>query len=155
MSNPFLNWKPSDVQQHNERVAMKTAAQHNLEAGVNPPAVAPAASAAPRPNLILRPSADEQKLNKLERAWLHHLRALGYQPMIQALTFKLGDDCRYCPDFSALGPNGELRCWETKGGFFRDDAKVKLKVAARMYRWCVFVLVQKVNGQFVETEVNP
>jgi hypothetical protein len=31
VSNPFSNWKPHDVQAHNERVAMRTARQHNSE----------------------------------------------------------------------------------------------------------------------------
>lgn len=47
-------------------------------------------------------------------------------------TLKLADDTRYTPDFAVLLANGELEFWEVKG-FWRDDAKVKIKVAEEMF----------------------
>jgi len=47
-------------------------------------------------------------------------------------TFKLADDTRYTPDFAVMLANSELEFWEVKG-FWRDDAKVKIKVAAAMF----------------------
>src|SRR5258708_1512548 len=80
--------------------------------------------------LTLKATTDEAKLNKLERDYLAHLRLQGKTWIgVQNITLKLGDDCRYTPDFWTLSVD-ELTAWEVKG-FFRDDAKVKLKVAAR------------------------
>jgi hypothetical protein len=50
----------------------------------------------------------------------------------EGITLKLGDDCRYTPDFAVMLACGEMEMHETKG-FFRDDAKVKIKVAAQMF----------------------
>jgi hypothetical protein len=105
-------------------------------------------------NLSERPNTDEEKLNKTERAWLSHLRLLHYPWIgIQCITLKLGYDCRYTPDFTTIGPSGQLQAWETKG-FFRDDAKVKLQVAARLYRWIDFVLVIRKDGKWQEQPVK-
>lgn len=116
--------------------------------------VSPADIAKVRSNLVIQPSTDEAKLNKTERAYLNLLRAQGYPWIgVQNITLKLGDDCRYSPDFWTIGPNGELMAHEVKG-FFRDDAKVKLKVAARMFTWIRFILIQRKAGQWIETEVK-
>jgi hypothetical protein len=119
-----------------------------------------AAPAAPASSIKVaikaKPSADESKLNKLESAWLAVLRAditLAWVG-VHALTFKIGDDCRYTPDFIALNLDGELITYETKG-FMRDDARVKLKVAARMFPFVGFVLVERKAGAWICTEIKP
>jgi len=118
-----------------------------------------AAPAAPASSIKVaikaKPSADESKLNKLESAWLAVLRAditLAWVG-VHALTFKIGDDCRYTPDFIALNLDGELIAYETKG-FMRDDARVKLKVAARMFPFVGFVLVERKAGAWICTEIK-
>lgn len=95
----------------------------------------------------------EERLNKTERRWLSVLGERGYIPVfIQDVTLRLGDDCRYTPDF--FTPDlGVYTFWEVKG-FMRDDALVKLKVAARMHSWARFVLV-KWDKQWIETEIQP
>lgn len=107
--------------------------------------------------LVIRPMTDEQKLNGLEKSWLAHLRTLGYPAcniFIQCFTLKLADDTRYSPDFTTIEPDGTVTMWETKG-FFRDDAKVKIKVAARQYRCFRFVLVTREHGVFIQKEIKP
>ena len=47
-------------------------------------------------------------------------------------TFKLAKDTRYTPDFAVMLDSRELEFWEVKG-FWRDDAKVKIKTAAAMF----------------------
>lgn len=107
----------------------------------------------PRPNL--KASNDESKLNKTETAWLAELRIRNPKFLgIQAMTFKLGDDCRYSPDFICITQDDELIAYEVKG-FFRDDAKVKIKVAARMFSWIKFVLVFKVKNGWELKDVPP
>lgn len=99
-------------------------------------------------------STDRAKLNKTEKAYLEHLLAQQHDFVgVQCLTFKLGDDCRYTPDFIFLR-NGKLEAHEVKG-FWRDDAKVKIKVAARMYSWIVFCVVMKNKDQWDVSFVNP
>ena len=112
----------------------RAASQCGAVAGANP---APCTS---------RESTDVQKLNKTERRFYEYLwaripfRYLG----VQSITLKIGDDCRYTPDFVTMTSNVngmEIYAWEVKG-FMRDDALVKLKVAARMYQWICFKLVR-------------
>lgn len=94
-------------------------------------------------SLTMAKTTDEDKLNKLEKSFYAYLQMLKYPWVgVQCITLKLADDTRYTPDFSTLGPNGEFQFYETKG-FFRDDAKVKLKIAARQFRMFQFHLVYK------------
>ena len=104
--------------------------------------------------LELRPTTDEAKLNKLETAWLDVLRNRGYVWIgIQNITLKLGDDCRFTPDFWALDA-GRLMAFDTKG-FMRDDALVKLKTAARAYPLFLFIVVTRESGEWTEREIKP
>jgi len=66
-----------------------------------------------------------------------------YEP----LTLKLAKLTTYTPDFFLLYPDGHIELHETKG-FMRDDANVKIKVAASMYPFFTFILVQKVRKQW-------
>lgn len=101
------------------------------------------------------PSTDEERLNKTEKAYLAHLRAHGFRWIgIQSLTLKLGDDCRYSPDFITISISGELTAREVKG-FFRDDAKVKIKVAARMFPWIKFIVVRKDKSGWTHEPMKP
>ena len=99
---------------------------------------------------------DEEKLNKLERAWLAVLRDRGAEWIgIEPFGLKLASHrCRYHPDFITL-KDGLLTAYECKGPQFWDDAKVKLKVAAREYPFIRFVLVKREGGRWIETEVAP
>ena len=98
-------------------------------------------------------------LNKTERAFLTYLQAL--EPMrrvhAQDITLRIGNGCRYTPDFVVDGgalnrPDTDAAFWATLvrayevKGFMRDDAAVKLKVAARAYPWICFHLVTKRKG---------
>lgn len=105
-------------------------------------------------------STDEQKLNKLERDWLVQLRARFQRPhykiYIQAINLKLANDCRYLCDFAVVNWEGKTTFFETKGGWMRDDARVKLLVAARMFPFYRFILVTRKKGcAFVEEVVKP
>ncbi|HNR70389.1 MAG TPA: hypothetical protein PKJ00_03295 [Verrucomicrobiota bacterium] len=95
-----------------------------------------------RLNLKMQPSKDVAGLNKTEAAFLSHLESQSHEWLgVQNITLKLADDTRYTPDFAVLC-GGELTFYEVKG-FFRDDAKVKLKVAARQFPMFHFVLVKR------------
>lgn len=106
-------------------------------------------------NLQIRDDTDVLKLNKTERAFYKYLKSIN-PPWIgvQCMTLKLGDDCRYTPDFFVLNHAGKLIAHEVKG-FWRDDAKVKIKVAARMFLWIEFWVAVKKGSGFEESYVKP
>lgn len=98
-------------------------------------------------------------MNKLEAAYAAHLEerkllgeVLWYS--FEAVTFKLGEGCRFTPDFLVMTADGYLECHETKG-FWADDAKVKIKLAAEKFPFR-FVAMTKVakkhGGGWKETE---
>ena len=63
----------------------------------------------------------------------------------EALTFKLAHDTRYTPDFILVRQDGTLHAHEVKG-FWRDDAKAKIKVAANLFPWICFEAVTLGKG---------
>lgn len=102
----------------------------------------------------IRPSTDESRLNKTERAWLDVIRGRDYPWIgVQNISFKIGDDCRYNPDFLVLC-DGRLVAFEVKG-WMRDDALVKLKTTARAFPWLQIVVVKRDGKGWIETEVRP
>lgn len=97
----------------------------------------------------------EPTMNKTERAYADVLEALRVGGIIrewhfEAVTLKLAHDCRYTPDFLVVRSDGALELHEVKG-FWRDDAKVKTRVAARVLPFPIFA-VQRAgrNGWTVE-----
>lgn len=50
----------------------------------------------------------------------------------EPVTLRLASRTAYTPDFLVMHKDGKLEFVETKG-FWRDDARVKIKVAARMF----------------------
>ena len=74
----------------------------------------------------------------------------------ESVTLKIADGVRYNPDFMVITADGEVEFHECKG-FMRDDARVKLRVAARVFPWFRFVLVKRGAGRMVFecTEVAP
>ena len=59
----------------------------------------------------------------------------------EGLKLRLADNTFYTPDFAVMLANGIIECHEVKG-FWTDDARVKIKIAAEMYPF-EFVAVQK------------
>lgn len=105
----------------------------------------------------IRPSKDVTGLNKTEAAFLVRLRADKWPFIaVQGMTFKLGDDCRYTPDFITVD-EGVIVAWEVKG-FWRDDARVKIMTAARAYPFIQFIAVsatdKKLTG-WTEEDIAP
>lgn len=50
----------------------------------------------------------------------------------EGLKLRLADNTFYTPDYAVMIADGSLECHEVKG-FWTDDARVKIKVAADMY----------------------
>lgn len=117
------------------------------------------AASCPVREMVPGESSDVANQNKTERLWWDHLVAgakLGLWSWLgcKCITLKLADDTRYTPDAWALTPGGVLQAFEVKG-FWRDDAKVKVKVAARQFPWIRFVVVTRKDGMWNQEAVQP
>ena len=55
----------------------------------------------------------------------------------EAIKLRLADNTYYTPDFWLVYPDGACGFDEVKG-FWRDDARVKIKVAAEQFPWFRF-----------------
>lgn len=76
-------------------------------------------------------------MNKTEQAYAAHLEQCKAQGLVlwwkfEGLKLRLADNTFYTPDFAVLPVSGEMECHEVKG-FWQDDARVKIKVAADLY----------------------
>lgn len=87
-------------------------------------------------------------MNGTEAAYARYLEDLkangevsGY--WFEPMKLKLADKTTYSPDFMVMLPDGSLELHEVKG-FMRDDANVKLKVAADKYPF-TFKLVRLIK----------
>jgi hypothetical protein len=76
-------------------------------------------------------------MNKTEAAYAQHLEQLKTAGDVlwfkfEAMRFRLASNTFYTPDFAVMLANGELEQHEVKG-FWQDDARAKIKIAADMY----------------------
>lgn len=77
------------------------------------------------------------EMNKLEARYdteLWQLRHTGgvIWHKFEAVKLRLADNTFYTPDFAVMIADGTMEMHETKG-FWEDDARVKIKVAASLY----------------------
>ena len=87
-------------------------------------------------------------MNKTEAAFQLYLKArddivwIGFE----AIKFMVGvKTCYYTPDFITINADGSVTAWEVKG-FWRDDARVKIKAASNLYKWIRWIAVKKSKG---------
>lgn len=71
--------------------------------------------------------------SKTEANYARHCDTLQVQWRYEPITLKLADGVRYTPDFVVF-VNGETWIVEVKG-FWRDDARVKFRVAREQFAW--------------------
>ncbi len=77
------------------------------------------------------------KMNQTEAAYAEHLRALQHAGEIlwfrfEGIKLRLADNTFYTPDFAVLAADGVMELHEVKG-FWQDDARAKIKIAADQY----------------------
>jgi hypothetical protein len=85
-------------------------------------------------------------MNKTESAYAAYLEAQKHMGAVlwyrfEGIKFRLADNTFYTPDFAVLMADGAMQIQEVKG-FWVEDAKVKIKVAASMYPF-QFIAVKK------------
>jgi hypothetical protein len=76
-------------------------------------------------------------MNKTEQAYAIHLethRQAGYIAWFkfEGVKLRLADNTFYSPDFAVMLENGQMEMHEVKG-FWQDDARAKIKIAADLY----------------------
>ena len=98
------------------------------------------------------------QMNKTEAAYAGTLSVLESAGDVlwyrfEGLKLRLADNTFYTPDFAVMRADGTLECHEVKG-FWQDDARVKIKVAAEMYpfRFLAVKARSKKNGGGWELE---
>jgi len=92
------------------------------------------------------------QMNKTEAAYADYLqkrllagKIISYR--FEALKFRLADRTFYTPDFIVTYQH-QIECHEVKG-FWQDDARVKIKVAAEMFPEFAFVAVKREKKEWV------
>jgi len=93
------------------------------------------------------------KMNKTEAAYSDYLETLKHAGDVawfkfEGLKFRLADNTFYTPDFAVMMAGGEMQAHEVKG-FWQDDARAKIKIAADLYPFqfiAVKVLPKKDGG---------
>lgn len=76
------------------------------------------------------------EMNKTEARYAEHLKKIQGTVIawfkFEAIKLRLADNTFYSPDFAVMLTDGTLEMHEVKG-FWEDDARVKIKVAAALY----------------------
>ncbi len=88
-------------------------------------------------------------MNKTEAAYDAHLEAQQRARLVlwhkfEAIKLRLADNTFYSPDFLVLTSECRLECHEVKG-FWQDDARVKIKVAASIYPFRFVAVTKRAN----------
>lgn len=89
------------------------------------------------------------EMNKTEERYSAHLEARRIAGEIlwycfEAVKLRLADNTFYSPDFAVMAADGVLEMHECKG-FWTDDARVKIKVAADRFPFR-FIAMRKVKA---------
>lgn len=96
------------------------------------------------PQLLSRRAANDAlgriptgAMNKTETLYARELEMRKHSGKVtwykfEGMKFRLAGSAFYTPDFAVMLATGALECHEVKG-FWRDDARLKIKVAASMY----------------------
>jgi hypothetical protein len=90
-----------------------------------------------KPSLLALGRLPVGKMNKTEQLYADHLELLRRAGDVlwwkfEAIKLRLADNTFYTGDFMVLGRDSVVEVHEVKG-FWTDDARVKIKVAASVY----------------------
>lgn len=96
--------------------------------------------------VVTRPKK-RRGMNKTETAYSERLQRRVQSGEIiwfgfECIRLRLADGAWFKPDFTVIPAQGPIEFHEVKG-FWREAARVRIKVAAERYQWAKFVAVQK------------
>jgi hypothetical protein len=91
-------------------------------------------------------------MNKTEQAYAERLEVRRQTGDIawygfEGIKLRLADKTFYTPDFAVMLPDGGIEFHEVKG-FMRDDAAVKIKVAAEQFWMFRFYVVRRTDREW-------
>lgn len=94
------------------------------------------------------------EMNKLEAAYAEHLEGQVRTGEVvwfkfDAIKFRLAASTFYTPDFLIMLADGTMEVHEVKG-FWEDDARVKIKVAADIYPFAFKAITRKKSDWIIE-----
>lgn len=108
-----------------------------------------------------RPQHTPGRMNKTEARYQQEvieprLRSGEYRSArFEAIKLRLADRTFYTPDFAVVNDaTGEIELHEVKG-YWEEDARVKIKVAAHQYPEYRFIAIQHQKGQWKTEEFSP
>lgn len=90
-------------------------------------------------------------MNDLERSFATHLEIMRHAGKIlwwafESMKFRLADNTFYEPDFAVMRDDCVMEIFEVKG-FWEDDARVKIKVAASLYPFSFIGVTRKKKAE--------
>lgn len=102
--------------------------------------------------------APVRRMNKLETAYSAHLQALYAAGRVlwwrfEPMRLRLANGAYYKPDFGVKLLDGSFELHETKG-FWREAARVRIKVAAELFPMFRFVAVRKTKTGWEREEFS-
>lgn len=102
-----------------------------------------------------RGAAPKGRMNGTEHAYSQRLELRKRAGEIawyafEAIKLRLADNTSYTPDFFVMLSNGDLECHEVKG-FMREDANVKIKVAAELFPFRFYLVRLKSKAWTIDT----
>lgn len=105
------------------------------------------------PKRVTKPGKNEKGQNKTEAKFDRRLADDKHAGLIldywfEGVKFRLADNTFLTPDFVVAMPDGSMIVYEVKGGFTREDARVKIKVAADRYPFLRWVVAKYVNREW-------
>lgn len=104
-----------------------------------------------KPSILALGRLKTGQMNKTESEYAQHLELLKRTGKIawyrfEGMKFRLADNTFYTPDFAVMRSDGALEMHEVKG-FWHDDARVKIKVAAEQYPMAFIAVRKKANKE--------
>jgi len=153
-----MRWSEQDLADFRARRAPRGIVGSATVADTSVPPFLPPANQAGRFALGRLPAGT---MNKTEAAYDKHLWDLRFAGEVlwhkfEAVKFRLADNTFYTPDFMVLPASGYAEIHEVKG-FWEDDARVKIKVAASIYPFkfvAVTARAKKLGGGWEREEFS-
>ena len=122
-----MRWSEQDLAEHLKRTGVRGTA-NTADVSKQP--------FRPQDRMLALGRLKTGEMNKTEAAYDAHLRAITGTVIawhkFEGVKLRLADNTFYTPDFAVMRTDGLLEMHEVKG-FMKDDAAVKLKVAASIY----------------------
>ena len=159
------NWTTEQYEQYKRDINLR--AIKSVDGNQQPLVVEPGIRAARIVVPVPKAAAPKPRMNKTETAFKAILDRRDYVSVaFEAITLELATGARYTPDFYCvrnddlrssdreIGADTDAVFYEVKGGFIREAALVRLKVAARQYPQFTFILAQLKKGVWTETTVR-